>query len=186
MFGSWTGWGWWIYCLGSPFCLGVTFSYILVIFRWFHFYWGWFYFAFSSVFGGRSLALFAPFFCLMVLFGLHFLYGVLFKSLVVVLFSIWFSSVSVRGVVLFYIFRQLKVNSLLSILGFGWFLLGFLCGEMVLISSLGGCLEGFVSKYFDVFSRFMFSHWFRFCTVGGEFEEYGFYFLYEFWPVLRF
>ena len=35
-----------------------------------------------------------------------------------------------------------------SLLGFGW----FLCGEMVLISSFGGCLGGFVSMYFDVFS----------------------------------
>ena len=61
--------------------------------------------------------------------------------------------VSVRGMVLFCVFGLLKVNSLLRFLGFGWFLLGFLCGEMVLISSLGGCLEGFVSMYCDVFSR---------------------------------
>ena len=39
---------------------GSTFSYILVIFRLFHFSWGRFYFAFSFVFGGRSLAWFAP------------------------------------------------------------------------------------------------------------------------------
>ncbi len=64
-----------------------------------------------------------------------------------------------RGVVLFYVFGLLKVNSLLRFLGFGWFLLGFLCGEMVLISSLGGCLEGFVSMYFDVFSDL--------CSVTG-------------------
>ena len=56
-----------------------------------------------------------------------------------VLFSIWFCSVPVRDVVLFCVFGQLEVNSLLRFLGFGWFLLGFLCGEMVLISSLGGC-----------------------------------------------
>ena len=39
-----------------------------------------------------------------------------------VLLSIWFCSVSVRGVVLFYVFGQLEVNSLLRFLEFGWFL----------------------------------------------------------------
>ena len=42
-----------------------------------------------------------------------------------VLFSIWFSSVSVSDVVLFCVFGLLKVNSLVRFLGFGWFLLGF-------------------------------------------------------------
>ena len=86
-----------------------------------------------------------------------------------VLLSIWFCSVSVRDVVLFCVFGQLEVNSLLRFLGFGWFLLEFLCGEMVLISSLGGCFQEFVSMYFDVIFQFMFIHRFRVCIVGGEF-----------------
>ena len=36
-----------------------------------------------------------------------------------VLLSIWFCSVLVRDVVLFYVFGQLKINSLLGFLGFG-------------------------------------------------------------------
>ena len=87
----------------------------------------------------------------MVLFGLRFLYGMFYSK-------VWLWSCFPFGFVLFrwgvwfyWVFGQLKVNSLLRSLGFGWFLLRWLCGEMVLISSLGGCLEGFVSIYFDVF-----------------------------------
>ena len=91
-----------------------------------------------------------------------------------VLLSIWFCSVSVRDVVLFCVFRQLEVNSLLRFLGFGWFLLGFLCREMVLISSLEGCLEGFVSIYFDIFSRLCSIIGLGFVLLGESFKSMAF------------
>ena len=79
-----------------------------------------------------------------------------------------------RGVVLFSVFGLLKINSLLRFLGFGWFLFGFLCGEMVLISSFGGCLEGFVSMYFDVFSRLCSVIGLGFVLLEESFKSMGF------------
>ena len=68
------------------------------------------------------------------------------------------------------------MNSLLGFLEFGWFLLGFLCGEMVLISSFGGCLGGFVSMYFDVFSRLCSVKGLGFVLLEESFKSVGFLF----------
>ena len=79
-----------------------------------------------------------------------------------------------RDVVLFCVFGELEVNSSLRFLAFGWFLLGFLCGEMVLISSLGSCLEGFVSIYFDVFSSLCSVIGLGFVLLEESFKSIGF------------
>ena len=79
-----------------------------------------------------------------------------------------------RSVVLLCVFGLLKVNSLLRFLGFGWFLLGFFCGEMVLIFSLAGCLEGFVSMYCDVFSRLCSVIGLGFALLVESFSSMGF------------
>ena len=86
------------------------------------------------------------------------------------LLSIWFCSVSVRNAVLFCVFGQLEVNSLKRILGFGW----FLCGETVLISSFGSCLEGFISIYFDVFSSLCSVIGLGFVLLEESFKSIGF------------
>ena len=161
---------------------GVTFGYIFVIFGLFHFSWGWFYFAFSSVFGGWLMAWLAPFlvwwfFLICIFYKVGFIwrfgYGLVFH-LVLFCFSEGCGSILYIWITWSEFFTWVFEVWLVFIRVFMW-----RDGSYFFFWRL---LKGICFNVFWCFFWFMFSYRFRVCTVGGE---CGFYFLNEFWPVFR-
>ena len=70
--------------------------------------------------------------------------------------------------------RLLKINSLLRFFGIWLVFIRVLCGEMVLISSFGGGLEGIVSIYFVVFSSLCSVIGLGFVLLEESFKSMGF------------